>query len=104
VWFNSPELCFFTGDEVYRRAFGQWMTYPDLPYKFINRIRGNNLSDIFICGDFGLLMHYNGLNWEEYTDQELTRSLYYSLDFRNNFVVTVGTINGTQASVVVGSR
>ncbi len=104
VWFNSSNIFYVAGDEVYRNAYNSWTKYSGLPFKFINMIRGHDLNDLFICGDFGLASHFNGKEWYSYSGPVFDGNLYYSLDYKNNLVVLVGTKSGREAVITIGKR
>jgi len=60
--------------------------------KFLNRIRGQNLVDIFVVGDFGFVGHFNGFNWRQYPELAFA-SIYQSLDYKRNIMISVGEKN-----------
>jgi hypothetical protein len=104
VWFNTPDIFYVAGDAVYRYAYNHWIKYDSLPYKFINRIRGNDYNDLFICGDFGLISHFNGITWREFKEADLSAGLYHSQDFKGNIMVAVGQYDNQKAVLAIGRR
>jgi hypothetical protein len=104
VWFNTPDIFFVAGDAVYRYAYNHWIKYDSLPHKFINRIRGNDYNDLFICGDFGLISHFNGITWREFKEADLSAGLYHSQDFKGNIMVAVGQYDNQKAVLAIGRR
>jgi hypothetical protein len=90
VWFKDKDNVFICGGGAYKRDFqGKYTRFTQLPKIFMNRIRGNDINDIFIAGDFGILAHYNGKNWREFTEFNEVNS-FWSLDFKNDIAVAVG--------------
>lgn len=90
VWFKDKNNVFICGGGVYKRDFqGKFTRFSQLPKIFMNRIRGNDINDIFIAGDFGILAHYNGKKWREFTEFNEVNS-FWSLDFKNDIAVAVG--------------
>ncbi|MCK7527249.1 MAG: hypothetical protein MZV64_61420 [Ignavibacteriales bacterium] len=52
---------------------------------------GIKLNDVFIVGDFGLVVHFNGSSW--ITIPEANVALNNFLDYKNNLMVSVGKRN-----------
>ena len=93
VWFSDKKMIFVSGAGVFaRNRLKQWKEYTELPLIFIGRIRGNNINDIFVAADFGILAHFNGKTWKEYTEfGEL--DIFRGLAFKNDLAVAVGETN-----------
>jgi hypothetical protein len=102
IWFNTKEIFFVCGEGVFRNSYEKLIVYNEVPNKFINRIRGYDLNNLFICGDFGLIAHYNGLKWKTFQNVELASGTYYSLDIHQNIVVAVGQFDAKQAVITIG--
>lgn len=68
-----------------------WHEFTEIPLIFTERIRGIDNNDVFVAGDFGLVAHFNGINWKIYT--EVAAGLYYSCDYKGNVFVAVGAQN-----------
>ena len=91
-WFKNSRLIWMCGGGVYVRKNDIWVEFTELPLIFTNRIRGNDINDIFVVGDFGITAHYNGINWKVFP--EVNSPLYKSLDYKGNLMVAVGDRNG----------
>jgi hypothetical protein len=101
--FSQKGFIGFTGNGVYYYDFG-WKTPPDAMMKgyqsrttnyWFDRIRGSNLNNVFAVGDYGIILHYNGSNWEFYPEvftPSLPR-LLYSVSVTKNKVFAVGDEN-----------
>jgi hypothetical protein len=61
-----------------------------LPEIFTNRIRGNDENDIWVVGDFGIALHYNGMTWREYPELRLYNGNWEDLAVKENLTVAVG--------------
>jgi len=102
VWFKNKQKIMICGAGVFtRNMLGIWDEYSELPLIFTNRIRGNDINDIFVVGDFGFLAHFNGLNWYIYKNH--TVDLFQSIDFKNNLVINVGR-RGKKAVILMMCR
>lgn len=90
VWGKSPDEIFLLADQVEVRRGNSWYKgyNPDV---FMENLRGTNSNNIFICGHFGKLAHYNGLNWKIY--DEIKSVVLRGLFVTENKVFVVG--NGT---------
>ena len=66
-----------------------------------NSIRGNNINDIFIDGDYGFIAHFNGLNWHIFNNNYLKG--YSRLSFKSDIVAIAGNYQG-KAIIEIGRR
>lgn len=102
VWFKNTYHIFICGAGVFlRNRTGQYKEFNEIPLIFTERIRGNDINDLFVAGDFGILAHYNGLNWKVYPDAAF--GLYRSLDYKGDIAVAVGEEAG-QAVILMIKR
>jgi hypothetical protein len=72
---------------------------------FPRRVRGNAENDIFITGDFFMIVHYNGLTWRYFS--EISGSgRFWSIDLKDNIVCAVGNDADffTKGIIVKGQR
>ncbi len=92
VWFKNRKRIFACGDGLFDRELkGNWrLLYDEIPY-FMNRIRGSDINNIYVVGAFGLIAHYNGINWK--TLPTKLYGSYVAVDIKENLVVTVGYEN-----------
>ena len=92
IWFNEKNQPWICGAGIFKQQYnGLWKEYDELPLIFTNRIRGTEINDIFACGDFGFLAHFNGQSWKTY--DEVSGHAYLSLDYKNDLLVAVGHWN-----------
>jgi hypothetical protein len=102
VWFENNFKMHASGSGVFfGSSNSEWKEQTDLPLTFTRRIRGNAKNDLFVTGDFGLVAHFNGVEWNIYN--EAAAALFYSLDYVGNTMVAVGQRNG-KAVVLVMKR
>lgn len=100
VWSSNGRVLYACGSGVFENKHGYWHEAP-LPSIYTNNIRGISLADIFVVGDFGLVAHYNGVNWRVFSEVEDAQ--YFALAMKNNLVVCVGQKN-SKAVVLRGRR
>lgn len=94
VWFRNKRKVYVSGAGVFTRTgFNQWKEYTELPLIYTDRVRGNNINDIFIAGDFGILAHYNGKTWREFS-KYVEVDIFRGLAFKQNLAVAAGEENG----------
>jgi hypothetical protein len=60
------------------------------------------LNNIFIVGDYGLLLHYNGSTWKSYNDYLWTGMIYHGLAVRGNKFAIAGEQDG-KAILITGT-
>ena len=97
VWMDSRFQLFACGDGMFINSSNIWEKQEEVTAVYKERVRGNSKNDLFVVGDFGLLAHYNGLNWRQYPEAA-SALVYASLDFKDNLMVTVGY---TQTKAVI---
>ena len=112
IWFIPDRLYYICGDGIYFKKNSEkyWKEIKNNIQFYSKKIKGYNYNDIFVCGAFGLLAHFNGFHWYQFLNNELEifNGAYYSLDYNGNLVVAVGekldqSIN-TKAVILLGRR
>ena len=105
IWFKSKRKYYVCGSGLFVKnrieTVDDWeeLTVSNV---YLESIDGNDLNDMVICGDFGELLHFNGVNWRSY--QNVTSGvLLLGIKIKDDLVVTVG-INNPKAFVAIGRR
>lgn len=106
IWFISGRKYCIGGQGYYQsNTFGPvWERDNTIPQFHITSIRGAGLNDIVLGGSFGLLMHYNGVNWMNYA--YITASYFDVISevaIKGNTIVAAG-FKGSKAVVMIGKR
>ncbi len=113
VWFKNSNLAYVTGNGTYKsyNFFNNtgWITIlPLITTYYSYSIRGNDVNDIFFCGSYGDLAHYNGVHWYDYLGKELQtfNGNLYGFSVKGNTVCAVGAVAGNkvQAVIILGRR
>lgn len=106
IWFKSGKHYYAIGDGIYEKSRlndANWKNKPrDFTEYFTRNIRGNDINDLFIVGDFGEILHFNGSTWFTYNEHYM-QGILFSVATKNNIVVTVG-LNGSKATIIQGTR
>ena len=102
VWTNRGRPLFTAGDGVFENVSGGPCRELNIGATiYTNRIRGTGLNNIIVVGDFGLIAHYSGLDWQiigyDYD------AGWGSVAVTNDFIVAVGNKNG-RGLVTIGRR
>ncbi len=100
VWTNNEQFLYVCGSGTYENKKGYWEEIK-LPLVSMNSIRGNDLNDIFVAGDFGLVAHFNGSTWKVYND--VFAADYYSISLKGNLIMLAGQQNG-KGVITIGRR
>jgi hypothetical protein len=109
IWFKNPHLAYLTGNNTYKsynffNNTGWTMVRPRITTYYSYSIRGNDLNDIFFCGSFGDLAHFNGVRWIDYlgNDLQMINGNLYSIAVKGNTVCAVGwSGSGTSGKAVI---
>ena len=100
AWTSDNNFLYVCGEGVYTNKSGIWNQI-NIPSVGTNSIRGKNLNDIFIVGDYGFKAHFNGVTWKFF---DLNSYIGFSkVAFEENRVVMCGNYNG-QGLIQVGIR
>jgi hypothetical protein len=100
VWTNSGFPLYTSGDGVFENKSGRWVEVPTGIYT--NDIRGTALNNIVAVGDFGFVVHHNGIDWHVVaTDASVG---YATVRAKNNLIVAVGQKNFARGVVIIGRR
>ena len=102
VWTYNNRYLYAAGGGIFENKRGYWNEITEVPLYYSRKIRGSGNNDIFVCGDFGLFAHFNGVSWQTYNELYL-QGIYYSLSTQNNIVVTVG-FEGGKTVILKGTR
>ena len=100
AWAQNENFLYVCGEGVFVNKYGNWNEIVLQPVG-TNSIRGSDINDIFIDGDYGFISHFNGLNWQIYNGNYLKG--YSRLSFKNDIVAIAGNYQG-KAIVEIGRR
>jgi len=101
-WTSDENFLYVCGEGAYVNKFGNWNQI-NLPAVGMNSVRGNDINDIFISGDFGFVTHFNGTGWITYNDLLQIDTDYYSVAVKDAIVVFAGRKYGS-GIITVGRR
>jgi len=96
VWGANKDELYLMADKVEVRRNNEWSTELNQTV-YIEKIRGSASNNIFICGHYGRLVHYNGINWQTYND--LKENPMLGLFVTNNKTFVVG-----RQSLYIGTK
>ncbi len=83
----------------------KWKSVKGVPNRFyVENIAINDRYEVFACGDFGEVMHYNGSSWRLITRDSGSGGNYYSIKSKNDLVVAVGSGKYAEARLILGKR
>jgi hypothetical protein len=66
-------------------------------------IRGNHYNDLFTCGEYGNINHWNGQTWKTYTGLP-EFSINFSLSVKDSIVTAVGVTENWTGFIALGKR
>jgi hypothetical protein len=109
VWLKGGGPYYVVGSGIYRKRdpmrAGPWQwLHPGVTPYYTYAIRGNDVNDVFICGSYGELLHFNGIQFRSYQNTPGFSAIeFYEVSCRNNLVVAVGYVQ-PRAVAVRGRR
>jgi hypothetical protein len=101
VWTNKGFPLYACGDGIFENSRNYWKEVNIGVNIFSNRVRGNNVNDIFIVGPFGLFAHFNGVSWKLLQAGALGD--YVSVCTKGNLVIAVG-VQQERAFTAIGKN
>ncbi len=104
IWSNKGRIVYTSGGGVFNNKVGYWVEETAIPLYYTNRIRGNGLNDIFAVGDFALLSHYNGMQWNIYKEfLQIPATSFNSITVKDNIIAIVG-YSRDKALIIIAKR
>ena len=108
VWFVAGQHYYVIGDGIYDKgglSDYKWNVHlGDITTYYTTRVRGQAISDVFMTGAYGEVLHYNGLTWRSYqASTGLAAGSYSSLALKGDLLIAVGHESG-QAAILIGRR
>jgi hypothetical protein len=101
LWTNNGFKVYSGGDGLFSGSQGSMMPIDIESHSSISRVRGLGENDIFVVGVYGLLAHFNGLNWFLYGDAP--NAHFSSVALSETTIIAVGQ-SGSHAFAAVGRR
>ncbi len=109
VWFKFERKYYVVGSGIYQKKKLTDNIWDDnsediITEYHVDKIRANEINDLFVAGAFGEFLHFNGSSWKSY--QNITGQFYgsyYSIDIKNNLIVAVG-YESSKALLLAGLR
>ncbi|RMH66304.1 MAG: hypothetical protein D6677_00570, partial [Calditrichaeota bacterium] len=96
VWFSANGPYFLSGNGIYHKKSAvsgrKWQRYPNgkVTSYYTHEIRGTAYNNIFACGAFGEIVHFNGADWYNYLSEMRSFGRYIALDVSEKKVVIGG--------------
>ena len=102
VWTNNENYLYTGGGGIFENKRGYWNEITEVPLYYSRNIRGSDLNNLFVCGDFGFYAHFNGSGWKTFSELSI-QGIYYSIAVKSNTVISVG-FEGSKAIIVKGIK
>jgi hypothetical protein len=99
VWTKDGRIFYAAaGGGVFDNIKGYWRENDIGANYSINYIRGTEINDIFVLGLFGLIVHYNGINWKKI--YENSNDSFTSIYITEHIIVAVGYRNSRGLAII----
>jgi len=70
IWIDKSGSGFIVGSRGLHYNGSTWSLIPDNRFVRLQRVRGSGMNNVFAGGQYGNLLHYNGIEWTKYSDLE----------------------------------
>jgi hypothetical protein len=104
VWTWRGYPMFTAGDGVFENRNGTaWQEMSIGANIYTNRIRGTDINDVFVIGGFGLISHYNGVNFKLVRLDMINGGGYSGIAVNDHLIIAAGG-DVSRAIVAIGKR
>lgn len=92
LWVSPTNSLYSAGDAFFERKDGKWVQVYDAQMN-LRSICGSSDENIFVVGDFGTVLHYNGKDWWKLPVYNDPNIVYFDAWTDGNEVFIVGVID-----------
>jgi hypothetical protein len=109
IWFTQRGPYYVVGAGLHYKqdvsSSTPWNHYPpgEVTNYYSQAIRGSARNDVVVVGDFGEIVHFNGMTWKNYLSQTRINGSYYGVSIKGNIIIAVGQVQN-RGVVAVGRR
>ena len=102
VWFKSKFKIYISGNGIFENNDGkEWKPIAKYIDRAVSKIRGNDYNDVYGFGTFGIISHFNGVNWTDYYEPSM--GSYLSGSINGAIISAIGWSN-SKAMITIGKR
>lgn len=98
IWSADGSFLYACGDGLFENSSGEWKEIKYGANIYTNHVRGSASNNVVVVGDFGLIVHFNGITWKTFFPDP--SASYNSVAVSTNMVVVVGRSNGKAVAVI----
>ncbi len=109
LWFAANGPYFLSGDGIYHKKSAvsgrKWQRYPNgkVTSYYTHEIDGTAYNNIFACGAYGEIVHFNGADWYNYLNEMISFGRYIALDTDERIVVIGGEGANSAGVLLLGT-
>jgi len=109
IWFKSGRTHYVVGNGIYGKhsivSPDPWIPlHGGVTQFYLYAIDGAAFNDIFVCGSFGELLHFNGLTWRTYRQTTaIAAGAFYKVAVKSGLCIAVG-YDSPRGVVAIGRR
>ncbi len=109
IWFESYRKYYVVGNGIYTKNninnSDPWTSlHNNLTPYYTYSVRGSSLNNIFICGSFGEVLHFNGFSFKSYRDMQNFKEVeFLKTNVKESIIVAVGHKNNN-AFLTIGKK
>jgi hypothetical protein len=110
LWFKSGLGYYIVGDGIYYSRSSPTMPswkeiIPKITNYYSHAIKGKDINDLFLVGSYNTVVHFNGLTWKDYSNNELPNLGFHlqRVDFKDNIMAAIGYL-GNKGIIILGER
>ncbi len=101
IWFSPTQQLYSCGLGVYKYNDSKWNKLIS-SNTFLSSIYGTSDRNIFVCGQYGKIIHYNGIDWYLYEELQFSNVWFSDIWTDGNEVFIVGsTFDGNKYITII---
>ncbi len=106
IWFKTKRKYLIGGDGLFQTnsLLNTWETNKLVPNIWTVSLNGIDINDLFSTGPFGMVLHYNGITWRDYTNETKYKGVCYATTSINNNLVAISGATSDQGVILIGRR
>ncbi len=106
IWFKTKRKYLIGGDGLFETnsVSNTWEVNKLVPSIYTVSLSGTDVNDVFSTGPFGMVLHYNGITWRDYTNETKYKGVCYGATSINNNLVAIPGATSNQGVILIGRR
>ncbi len=103
LWVSPEGTLYSFGPHILRWTGSSWVKVYET-FDALSKMAGTSESNVFAVGDFGKILHYNGVDWYEFKEVRNLNAVYSSVWTDGREVFVVGFFNDGSKTLILHGK